>query len=367
MLHLKLKPKFTLTTLFLLAFLWFSAYPLSAQSVERKVRVAARICPPFVMKENGKFSGISIFLWDKIAEQLDLEYSIELYGLNEMLEAVVQDKADIAVSCLSMTDEREKIIDFSHPFYETHLSIAVKQHGFLHTLKNFFYNERIFIVLGIIVGVAALIGGILYLLEHKINDTLYSMKNKGGKLMEAFIAGLLFVTSGPIRYYEFKTLSGRTLAAFLAVGSTVMIASITALLASTFTLDQMHSEITGPQDLAKVKVGVMKASTSFEYLQEQGINSRTFSDRQELLAALDDGRLDAVVGDDAVLKYKIKEAQAAGRYETLSVLPFVFEKQNYGFALVDESPHLEKLNQTLLSIRDTPEWKVEIVKYIGKQ
>ena len=184
--------------------------------------------------------------------------------------------------------------------------------------------------------------------------------------MEAFIAGLLFVTSGPIRYYEFKTLSGRILTAFLAVGSTVMIASITALLASTFTLDQMHSEITGLQDLAKVKVGVMKASTSFEYLQEQGINSRTFSDRQELLAALDDGRLDAVVSDDAILKYKIKAAQAEGRYETLSVLPFVFEKQNYGFALPDESPHLEMLNQALLSVRDTPEWKMETAKYIGK-
>jgi polar amino acid transport system substrate-binding protein len=151
---------------------------------------------------------------------------------------------------------------------ETHLAIAVKQHGFLQTLKNFFFNKKLFIVLGIIVGVAALIGGILYLLEHNINAKLYSMKNKGGKLMEAFIAGLLFVTSGPIRYYEFKTLSGRTLTAFLAVGSTVMIASITALLASTFTLDQMHSQISGPQDLAKVKVGVMEASTSFEYLRK---------------------------------------------------------------------------------------------------
>jgi polar amino acid transport system substrate-binding protein len=215
--------------------------------------------------------------------------------------------------------------------------------------------------------VAGLIGGILYLLEHNINEKLYSMKKKGGKLMEGFIAGLLFVTSGPIRYYEFRTLSGRTIAAFLAVGSTVMIASITALLASTFTLDQMHSEITGPQDLAKVKVGVMEASTSFEYLQEQGINSRTFNDRQELLAALDDGRLDAVVGDDAVLKYKIKEAQAKGRYELLSVLPFVFEKQNYGFVLPDESPHLEKLKQALLSARENPEWSVELVKYIGKE
>jgi polar amino acid transport system substrate-binding protein len=132
------------------------------------------------MNDTGQFSGISIFLWDKIAEQLGVDYSIEQYGLQEMLEAVARGKADIAVSCLSITQEREKIVDFSLSFYETHLAIAVKQHGFLQTLKNFFYNRRLFIVLGIIVGVAALIGGTLYLLGHNINDKLYSMKNKGG-------------------------------------------------------------------------------------------------------------------------------------------------------------------------------------------
>ena len=365
MLNQKFKLRFSRSALFVLALLFL--YPPCAQAAERPIRVAARICPPFVMNDAGQFSGISIYLWDNIAEKLGREYSIEEYNLKEMLEAVAQGQTDVAVSCLSITQEREKIVDFSHSFYETHLAIAVKQRGFLHTLKSFFYNKRLIIVVGIIVGVAALIGGILYKLEHDINDTLYSMKNKGGKLMEAFIAGLLFVTSGPIRYYQFKTLTARILTAFLTVGSTIMIASITALLASAFTLDQMSSEIKGPQDLAKVRVGAMEASTSFEYLQEKGIYSRTFSDRKDLLAALDDGRLDAVVGDDAVLKYMIKNAQAEGRYETLSVLPFVFEKQNYGLALPDESPHLETLNQALLSVRDTSEWEVELVKYIGKQ
>ena len=185
--------------------------------------------------------------------------------------------------------------------------------------------------------------------------------------MEAFIAGLLFVTSGPIRYYQFKTLTARILTAFLAVGSTIMIASITALLASAFTIDQMSSEIKGPQDLAKVKVGAMKASTSFEYLQKQGIKSVNFSDRKKLLAALDSGEIDAVVGDDVVLKYNIKADQAKGRYEGLTVLPFVFEKQNYAFALPDESPHIELLNQLLLAVRETSEWREEINTYIGKE
>jgi len=366
MLHLKYKPGFSLPVLVALSILLFLGYPLGAQSAEPKVRVAASACPPFVMVDAGKFSGLSIFLLDNIAKRLGLDYSIQEYRLKEMLEAVVQGRADVAVSCLSITKEREEILDFSHSFYETNLAIAVKQRGVLQALKGFFYNKKLLIVLGIIVGVASLIGGILYLLEHKVNDKLYSMPSKGGRLMEGFITGLLFVTTGPIRYYEFKTPSARILTAFLAVGSTVMIASITALLASSFTLDQMQSEITGPRDLAKVKVGVMEASTSLEYLQGQGISSQTFSDRQDLLAALDAGRVGAVVGDDAVLKYKIKGGQADGRYETLSVLPFVFEKQNYAFALPDESPHLEMLNQTLLAVRDTPEWEAEIVKYIGK-
>ena len=366
MLHLEFKLRFSLIALFVIALLLLVPFSFCAQSAERPIRVAARICQPFVMNNAGEFSGLSIFLWDNIAVELGLEYSIEEYGLNEMLESVAQGKADVGISCLSITQEREKIIDFSHSFFETHLAIAVKQHGFLHAIKTIFYNKKLYVVVGIIVGVAALIGGILFLLEHKINTKLFSMKSRGGKLAEAFISGLPFISSGPIRYYEFQTLGGRTLSAVLAVGSTLMIASITALLASAFTLDQMRSEITGLQDLAKVKVGTMEATTSAEYLQEQGLNSRTFNDRQKLFAALDAGRLDAVVSDGAVLKYLIKKAQAEGRYESLSVLPFVFEKQNYAFALPDHSPYVEKLNQALLSVRESPVWRKELVKYFGE-
>ena len=74
MLHLKFKLRFTLTTLFLLVLLLSFTYPLCAQSAERKiVRVAARICPLFVMNNTGQFSGVNIFLWDNIAEHLVLD------------------------------------------------------------------------------------------------------------------------------------------------------------------------------------------------------------------------------------------------------------------------------------------------------
>lgn len=319
------------------------------------------------MNHGGEYSGISIFLWDRIAEELELEYSITEYSRKELLESLTLDKADIAVSCISIERENEKAIDFSHSFYETHLAIAAKQHGLLQTVRNFLSNKRLFTALGIVASLAALIGGIFFLLEHRINKKLYSLKTKGGKLMDGFTAGLLFVTSGPIRYYEFKTMAGRMIAAFMALCSTVIIAGITALMASAFTLDQINSKISGPQDLAKHRVGVMKPSPAHDYLLEQGVNIRTFSDPDELLTALEGGLVDAVVGDAAVLKYNIREAQAAGSYETLSVLPFVFEKKNYGLALQDENPLLEKLNQALLSVRESFEWEKEVVKYLGKE
>jgi hypothetical protein len=49
------------------------------------------------MKDTGQYSGLSIYLWDKIAENKGIEYTIEEYGLDEMLEAVVQDEADSVV------------------------------------------------------------------------------------------------------------------------------------------------------------------------------------------------------------------------------------------------------------------------------
>lgn len=76
------KFRFSRSALLILALFVMLPYPLCAQTAERPIRVAARICPPFVMNDAGRFSGISIFLWDNIAEELGLDYSVEEYNLN---------------------------------------------------------------------------------------------------------------------------------------------------------------------------------------------------------------------------------------------------------------------------------------------
>ena len=330
------------------------------------VNVGTYHCPPFVIEsESQPPEGLSIYLWQQIALELGVDYNYSHHELGELLEQVSDNTLNIGVSCISITPEREEVLDFSHSFYETHLAIAVKQQGYLSSIKNIFTNTKLWFVLAIAFVAAGFVGGIYYLLEHRVNDKLYSMRSKFAQMVEGFILGLLFITKGPFNYYEFKTLTGRVLTVLLAVFTTFFIASITAILASTFTLGLISSDIKGPNDLANLSVGAKAKSTSSLFLTSHSIVHRSYESTNDLLEALNNGEVEAIVADDAVLKYLIKKAKEEGRYKGLSVLPYQFEKQNYGLVIENNSPHREKLNRALLKIRNSPEWRQTLNKYFA--
>ncbi|GIC78208.1 ABC transporter substrate-binding protein [Moritella sp. F3] len=311
-------------------------------------------------------SGLSILLWQRIANSLDLQYQIKNYALQDLLDEIEAGNIEVGISCISITPERELVMDFSHSFYETHLAIAVKEKSYLSSFIDLITNRTLLIILTIIVLLAGIIGGIFYKLEHHINDKLYSMPSKRGQWLEAFILGLLFITKGPFNYFEFKTLTGRVLTVLLGISSTLFIASVTAILASTFTLGLMNSDIKGPYDLIHLNVGAKVSTTSSIYLTNLGIVHQTFSNIDDMLTALNNGDIDAIVNDNAILKYKLKLAKQEGRYQRLSVLPYQFEKQNYGLAIKDSSPYTEQLNRALLNVRQSPEWQQALNQYFAE-
>lgn len=343
--------------------------PASARS-EAPLQVAAAPCPPFVINDAGRIGGLAIFLWDRVARLMDVEYEITEYPLHEMLTAVATQpevrRADVGISCLTISAEREMSMDFSHSFHQTHLAIAVKERGTFEAVRTFLANPVVLKGLAFVLGAAVVVGAIFFLLERNINPKLFSMQSRAGKLLEALIVGLLFVTRGPIRFYEFKTLTGRTFSALLAIGSTLLIAGITAVLASAFTIEGLQSQVTGLHDLRRVRVGALHASTSATFLERNGITHRTYPDLEKLLVELDQGRLGAVVADADFLKYAIKKRAEAGANESLAVLPYEFQQQNYGIALLEEGGLQEAVNRALLQVIVTPEWKEEVLRYLGE-
>ena len=168
-------------------------------------------CPPFVMSTDGKYSGLAVYLWEQVAKLMGVDYEFREYTLREMLDAIADKNSnrhvDVGVSCLSITAEREKSIDFSHSFYETYTGIAVRDRGFGSIVTGFLSSPLVLKGLAIVLGVAGLLGILFYLLENRDNPKLYTTKFGHGRAIEAFIVGLLFATRGPINYYEFRNLT----------------------------------------------------------------------------------------------------------------------------------------------------------------
>ena len=352
----------------MLAPAWLMAQ--SGQPPQEKVLVAAAPCPPFVIVEEGQFSGLAIYLWEQVAQQIGIEYDLVEMPLGKMLGAISEDrpvrKAAVGISCLSITAEREKVIDFSHSFYETYTGIAVREQGLMDVLAGFFSNSAVWRALGIVLAIAAVVGGIFFALEGRINPRVYATTGPVARFFEALIVGLLFVTRGPLKYYDFQTTTARFLSAFLAIGGTFLIAGVTALLASAFTVESLRSQVSGLDDLKKFRVAALEASTSSSFLRANGIPHQTREDLDTMMNDLEQRRLDAIVADEAFLKYAINKGKEQGLYTDLSVLPYEFDTQNYGFALEQESTLDESVNQALLIVRKSPEWRSKLQEYIGK-
>ncbi len=346
----------------------FAAEQDNATSAQLTVAVAE--CPPFVNFENGQYSGLAVYLWEQVGRDLGLSWEYIEYPLGSLLETIKSTEQsqlpDVGISCTSVTAEREELIDFSHSFHETYTAIAVRETTLWSAVTGFFSSPRVLKIILIILGIAALIGAVFYLLEHRTNKKLFSTTTGLGRVLEPVIIGLMFLTNGPIRFYRFKTLSARVLSTILTLSSTFLIASITAVLASSFTLNAMQTDVRTLDDLRSLHVGALSASTSSAFLSANGIKHQTRPDLDTLVRDLDAGELDAIVSDAAFLQYRINQGKQQGQFKSLTVLPYELEAQNYAFILVEESPLRESINRALLTVRMESQWRDKQREYLGE-
>lgn len=86
-------------------------------SPDRELVVATKEAPPFAMKAaDGRWQGISIDLWHRIADQLHLHYQfVELVTVQDLLAATSSGGADAAVAAITVTAARSTTNDFTQP------------------------------------------------------------------------------------------------------------------------------------------------------------------------------------------------------------------------------------------------------------
>jgi polar amino acid transport system substrate-binding protein len=78
---------------------------------------------PFSFEENDKYKGIDVEILDAIAKEEGFEYELKPMDFDGIIPGLASNQLDGAIAGMSITDERQKSLDFSEPYFEAGLSI----------------------------------------------------------------------------------------------------------------------------------------------------------------------------------------------------------------------------------------------------
>jgi ABC-type amino acid transport substrate-binding protein len=329
-----------------------------------RLTVGTKAAPPFVVEsEAGEFSGVSIALWEAVADRLGVEYRYAPSDLDGLFTGLADGRLDLSVAALTVTAPREANIDFSYPFYSTGLGIAVPATGSrLWGTINRFFSWQFFTALAGLTLLLLGVGVAIWAFERRANAEEF-----GGSTAQGLGSGFWWaaVTMTTVGYGDKspRTLGGRLVGLVWMFAAIIIISSFTAAIATSLTVDRLASGINGVQDLAGSRVVTVANSAAAESLRERGIAFTTRAELEEGLDELADERVDAVVYDAPLLNYRVLNEYAG----TLEVLPSIFDRQDYAFALPQGSELREPINRAILEYLVSDAWRGTLTEYLGKQ
>ncbi|MGY3578205.1 MULTISPECIES: transporter substrate-binding domain-containing protein [Bradyrhizobium] len=333
----------------------------AAAAPDRELVVATKQAPPFAIKQpDGSWSGMSIALWKRIADQAHLRFRlVETQSVPDLLDGVANGRFDVGVAAVTVTAERARKVDFTQPFYNTGLGVAVPVNenpwvAIGRALLSFGFFQAVAVLLGF----AMAVGFLIWMLERRKTEH-FGGGAKG--LGSSFWWSTIAMTQAGAAQNAPTTLPGRIVAMGWMIASVIAIAVFTAGITSTLTRRGLEGAVHGFNDLRSVRVGAVANSATTDYLARQRLSFRTFPDIQGGLSALGRGTIDAFVHDKPLLTWMVRSDFSA----SARVVDTSFSSESYAIVLPKDSALRPMLDLAVLDQIEGDWWQQTVFETLG--
>lgn len=327
--------------------------------------VATRVIPPFVMdKGKGELEGFSVELWDAIAKEAGLKSRFKLYPtLPALLDSVRTGANPVGIAAISVTSDRALVMDFSQPMFRSGLSILVPSGGRpgLAVFASFITSD---VLLALLVFLALLMipAHVFWFMRRGRKEGDWQVPNSYGRGMAETLSWSAEAMIGQTSAAP-RSGPGRVLAFLWKAAGVLLIAYLTALIATTLTVSSLRGGIQGPADLIGKRVATVSGSTSSRYLRELKADPLEFDNFEQAVDYMLKGQAVATVYDTPMILFYARHAGAG----TVKVAGSPFRTEDYGIVFPAGSDLRPLVNAGLLKTIEDGTYQAIYDKWFGSE
>ncbi|XP_017844827.1 glutamate receptor ionotropic, kainate 2 [Drosophila busckii] len=335
------------------------------------------------LEGNSQYEGYGVDLIKELADKLGFNFTFKNGGNNYgsynkstnvstgMLREIMHGRADLAITDLTITAEREEAIDFSIPFMNLGISILfLKPKKATPDLFTFMdpFSEEVWWFLGFSFLGVSLSFFILGRLSPSEWDNPYPCIEEPEELENQFTIGnSIWFTTGALLQQGSeigpKALSTRIVGTFWWFFTLIVVSSYTANLAAFLTIENPQSLINNVDDLAENKDGVIygakrTGSTRQFFLSSQEDRYRKMDEfmtaHPEYLTESNQEGVDRVKRSTnyAFLMESTSIEFNTKRECNLTKIGDALDEKCYGIAMRKYWPHRDKFNNAMLELQE---------------
>lgn len=314
--------------------------------------------------ENGLHSGFYVDLWDVIATELNLNYQWVVIDTFAQLRAAVKNgELDVGASHISITADRERVMDFTHIVFNDgyQLYVPTADGGGEFNLFSILYKSGFFSMIGIILLVLVALAHIVWLVEKHRPDSDFRPGYLHG-IEDALWWSIVTITTVGDGDKTPKSRLGRLIAVGWMMMSLFVVSLVVGQVTSVMTIANLDSSIKNIGDLPGKSVGVVADTVFDDFLVNLDIEPVRYPTSAKLFQALAHGQLDVILSD--VVNGFVLPEHIAPRVKKAGS---PFKRDDVAWILPQGSPLREDINRALALMFDSGRYDRIHARWFGRQ